>query len=227
MEKKYLESPISEERVLKATFNQFQIHDGFYFIPRNPKFDRVKFLNHIFKIEFSNADKEKITAGAFVSFKDIPRTELEKVIKENQLDSKKVTLYASHVFNQLQISANRNTKVSKIEYEVLRSYQELFEFSKVVSKVIKAKAVKIKKGQTVCFTGSPPSDDKLKKYDKENLRIAAINYGLVEVNGVTKTKCDLLVAYDDSSMSNKTKKAHEYGIPVISSREFLRIIGIE
>jgi ATP-dependent DNA helicase PIF1 len=227
IEKKYLESPISEERVLNATFNQFQIHDGFYFIPRNPKFDRVKFLNQIFKIGFSNAEKEKITAGAFVSFKDIPRTELEEVIKENQLDSKKVTNFASHVFSQLEISSKRNTKVSKIEYEVLRNYQELFGFSAVIAKVNKDKAVKIKKGQTVCFTGSPPSDDKFKKYSKENLRIAAIDYGLVEVNGVTKTKCDLLVAYDDSSMSNKTKKAHEYGIPVIASKEFLRIIGIE
>lgn len=227
VEKKYMESTSSEERVSKATLKEFQINDGFYFIPRNSKFNRVKFLKQIFKLEFSEAEKEKITAGSFVSFKSIPRSEVDEVIKSNKLDSKRVANYARLVFNQLEISSKRNTKVSKIEYEVLRNYQELFNFSVELPKVVKDKVVKIKKGQTVCFTGSPPSNHKYKIYNKENLRKVALDYGLIEVNGVTKTKCDLLVAYDDSSMSLKTKKAHEYGIPVISSKDFLRIIGIE
>ncbi|MEX2374250.1 MAG: hypothetical protein WD942_01525, partial [Dehalococcoidia bacterium] len=55
------------------------------------------------------------------------------------------------------------------------------------------------------------------------LRVVATTLGLEETQSVTKGKCDLVVAFDLSSMSGKAKKAREFGKPVISSAEFLSL----
>jgi DNA polymerase-3 subunit epsilon len=46
---------------------------------------------------------------------------------------------------------------------------------------------------------------------------------LVSVDAVTKKECDLLVASDAKSMSGKSKKARNFGIPIISTLEFLKL----
>jgi DNA polymerase-3 subunit epsilon len=47
---------------------------------------------------------------------------------------------------------------------------------------------------------------------------------MTETGSVTRSGCDLLVALDASSMSGKAKQARKFGIPVVSSEEFLRRI---
>lgn len=78
----------------------------------------------------------------------------------------------------------------------------------------------LKKGSRVCFTGAGQdvNGDSLGRAD---LEILAASFGLQPVNGVTRSKCDLLVAADPSSSSGKAKKAREYEIPIISVSDFL------
>ena len=56
---------------------------------------------------------------------------------------------------------------------------------------------------------------------RADLEILAASFGLQPVNGVTRSKCDLLVAADPSSSSGKAKKAREDAIPIISVSDFL------
>jgi DNA polymerase-3 subunit epsilon len=74
----------------------------------------------------------------------------------------------------------------------------------------------------VCFTGTS-LDEKGQMISKEDLGKIAIKHGLITVENVTKKECDLLVAADAKSMSGKSKKARSFGIPIISTQEFLNL----
>lgn len=71
----------------------------------------------------------------------------------------------------------------------------------------------------VCFTGTAIVDGK--RVDKSELQKVAKNAGLQPVSGVTKSGCDLLVAADVSTLSSKASKAKKWGIPVLSTHDFL------
>ena len=77
----------------------------------------------------------------------------------------------------------------------------------------------LRTGMRVCFTGSaivegtPIARDYLEK--------TAAQAGMQPVGSVTRKNCDLLVAADSSSRSGKTRKARDYGIPVMTVEEFL------
>ena len=79
----------------------------------------------------------------------------------------------------------------------------------------------IHEGMRVCFTGTAVFEGE--SYGRSDLEAIASASGLQPVSGVTKKGCDLLVAADPSSMSGKAKKARDWGIPVISVKEFLEI----
>jgi len=78
-------------------------------------------------------------------------------------------------------------------------------------------------GQRVCFTGSAVAPDGT-AITREELECLAASAGLQPVGSVSKKGCDLLVAADTSSLSGKAKKAREYGIPVMSVADFLRVV---
>ncbi len=78
----------------------------------------------------------------------------------------------------------------------------------------------LKKGFRVCFTGAG-QDVNGDSMSRADLEVLAASFGLQPVNGVTRSKCDLLVAADPSSSSGKAKKAREYEIPIISVSDFL------
>lgn len=75
-------------------------------------------------------------------------------------------------------------------------------------------------GARVCFTGSAKDDsgNDLLRSDLESL---AVSKGLVPVDTVSKSGCDILIAADKNSMSGKAKKAKGWGMPVLSVQEFL------
>jgi DNA polymerase-3 subunit epsilon len=72
----------------------------------------------------------------------------------------------------------------------------------------------------VCFTGQAIDLDG-NEIPRETLESYAEKLGLIPTSGVTKKNCDLLVAQEKASMSGKTKKARDFGIPIISVEEFL------
>lgn len=75
-------------------------------------------------------------------------------------------------------------------------------------------------GIKICFTGSATSQSG-EPISRADLEAIAITKGYVPVTSVTKKSCDLLVAENKSSMSGKTQKARNFGIRVISVKEFL------
>ena len=74
-------------------------------------------------------------------------------------------------------------------------------------------------GSRVCFTGAAVVAGI--QMDRGRLEAIAAQYGMQPVASVTKTTCDLLVAADPASTSGKAQKARQYGIPVISVRDFM------
>ena len=74
-------------------------------------------------------------------------------------------------------------------------------------------------GMRVCFTGSAIVEGT--QIPRDYLEKTAAQAGMQPVGSVTRKNCDLLVAADSSSRSGKTRKARDYGIPVMTVEEFL------
>ncbi|KWZ72268.1 hypothetical protein HMPREF3198_02022 [Winkia neuii] len=77
----------------------------------------------------------------------------------------------------------------------------------------------LKQGTRVCFTGT--AYDGTKTYERSDMELLAVSAGLEVKSSVTKTRCDLLIAADTSSMSVKARKARALGKPIYSATEFL------
>lgn len=77
----------------------------------------------------------------------------------------------------------------------------------------------ITEGARVCFTGT--AYDGQKVYEREDMELLAISAGLEVKSGVSKTRCDMLIAADVTSMSVKARRARELGKPIYSAKEFL------
>ncbi len=77
----------------------------------------------------------------------------------------------------------------------------------------------LRTGMRVCFTGSAIVEGT--PIPRDYLEKTAAQAGMQPVGSVTRKNCDLLVAADSSSRSGKTRKARDYGIPVMTVEEFL------
>lgn len=138
--------------------------------------------------------------------------------------SKQIELHTTF-FDQLVLAAERDNYISGTEKMLLEKAAKTLGLSHqvVTPNDQKNEVFSLKTGMTVCFTGTAigKNGDEL---SRETLESYASKNSLVPVSSVTKKTCDLLVAADKSSMSGKTKKARDYGIPVISVEEFLDLI---
>jgi DNA polymerase-3 subunit epsilon len=131
----------------------------------------------------------------------------------------------STFLNQIIAAAERDSYVSETERILIEKaagtlglvYNQPKESDK------KGSEAALKLGMKVCFTGTAVGKNG-EELSRESLESYAIKAGIVPVSSVTKKTCDLLVAADKSSMSGKTKKARDYGIPVISVIEFLDLL---
>ena len=81
----------------------------------------------------------------------------------------------------------------------------------------------LRKGMRVCFTGEAVVAGN--SISRSFLEETAALSGMQLVGSVTKKGCDLLVAADSSSQSGKARKAHDYGIPVMTVVDFLNKVG--
>lgn len=79
----------------------------------------------------------------------------------------------------------------------------------------------LEEGTRACFTGSATYPDG-SELPRSVLETTAEELGVQSVKNVTKKGCDLLVAADPMSQSGKTRKARDYGVPIVSVHEFLR-----
>jgi DNA polymerase-3 subunit epsilon len=128
-------------------------------------------------------------------------------------------------FEQIVVAAERDNYISDTENMLLKkaantlglSYKDPTTTNQI------SEAFTLKPGMKVCFTGTAIGKNG-EELVRETLESYATKNSLIPVSSVTKKTCDLLVAADKSSMSGKTKKARDYGIPVISVAEFLDLI---
>ncbi|MDO5720156.1 MAG: AAA family ATPase [Actinomycetaceae bacterium] len=81
----------------------------------------------------------------------------------------------------------------------------------------------LNEGTRVCFTGTV--DYRGKCWERADMEDVARQSGLSPVANVTKTRCDVLIAADVTTMSGKAKKAAKWGKPVYSAQEFLAWAG--
>ena len=131
----------------------------------------------------------------------------------------------STFFDQLVLAAERDNYVSETEKMLLEKAAKTLGLSYQVATPTdqKNEVLSLKTGMTVCFTGTAIGKNG-EELSRETLESYATKKSLIPVSSVTKKTCDLLVAADKSSMSGKTKKARDYGIPVISVEEFLDLL---
>jgi len=131
----------------------------------------------------------------------------------------------STFFDQLVMAAERDNYVSETEKMLLEKAAKTLGLSYQVATPTdqKNEVLSLKTGMTVCFTGTAIGKNG-EELSRETLESYATKKSLIPVSSVTKKTCDLLVAADKSSMSGKTKKARDYGIPVISVEEFLDLL---
>jgi len=131
----------------------------------------------------------------------------------------------SAFFNQIVMAAERDSYISDTEKMLLEKAAKTLGLSYRVATPVdqKSDAFSLKPGMMVCFTGTAIGQNG-EELSRETLESYATTNSLIPVSSVTKKTCDLLVAADKSSMSGKTKKARDYGIPVISVKEFLDLI---
>lgn len=141
------------------------------------------------------------------------------------LGSSKQEELHSAFFNQIVMAAERDNYISDTEKMLLEKAAKTLglTYKKPAEPDQKNEEFSLKPGMKVCFTGTAIGKDG-EELPRETLESFAIKKSLIPVSSVTKKTCDLLVAADKSSMSGKTKKARDYGIPVISVAEFLDLI---
>ena len=141
------------------------------------------------------------------------------------LGSSKQEELHSTFFNQIVLAAERDKFISGTEKMLLEKAAKTLgvNYTEAAETNQKSEEFALKPGMKVCFTGSAIGKDG-KELPRETLELYATKKSLIPVSSVTKKTCDLLVAADKSSMSGKTKKARDYGIPVISVAEFLDLI---
>jgi DNA polymerase-3 subunit epsilon len=131
----------------------------------------------------------------------------------------------STFFDQLVLAAERDNYVSDTEKILLEKAAKTLgiTYMKHAEADQENEEFSLKPGMKVCFTGTAVGKNG-EEITRETLELYATKKSLIPVSSVTKKTCDLLVAADKSSMSGKTKKARDYGIPVISVAEFLDLI---
>jgi DNA polymerase-3 subunit epsilon len=115
--------------------------------------------------------------------------------------------------------AKRDGYVSEVEESLIQKAAKALGL-KQNSLQEEASKFSISSGMRICFTGKA-KDKSGAEIDRSVLEKLAKAAGLVPVSSVTKKDCDVVVAEDKSSSSGKAKKARDYGIAVISVKEFL------
>jgi DNA polymerase-3 subunit epsilon len=83
----------------------------------------------------------------------------------------------------------------------------------------------LKPGTSICFTGTSVINGVT--VGRSELEEKAVLAGFRTVSSVSKKGCDVVVAMDVSSSSGKAKKARQYGIPIMSTQEFLDLISTD
>jgi len=158
------------------------------------------------------------------------RQELEALAVDLGLTRSELSAAHSVYFNDLVTAALRDGQVTAAEREQLDGVAAALGFEKELkSRLTEAEdphVAILRRGTRVCFTGSADVSFNGEPWSRTLAERVARSVGLVPVNSVSR-KCGLVVAGDMTTMSTKARKAREYGVPVVSVRAFLDLIGVD
>ena len=124
-------------------------------------------------------------------------------------------------------AARRDGIITEAERQLIRHVANALKLSDVAMPEVTdlPAASSFQQGMRVCFTGTVTvGGQPIARSVLERLAACA---GLQPVRSVTKKACEILVAADVSTRSGKARKAHSYGIPVISVAGFLEQLGAD
>lgn len=124
-------------------------------------------------------------------------------------------------------AARRDGIVTEAEQCLIRQVANALELANVAIPEVThvPLASDLQQGMRVCFTGQAVVGGQL--IDRHLLEQHAACAGLQPVGSVTKRGCDLLIAADPSSQSDKVRMARRYGIPLMAVDDFLAQIGVD
>lgn len=128
--------------------------------------------------------------------------------------------------DELIAAATRDEIVTDTERNLIHSVAEAlgvdsaFVDAELAAWTPGADAVALTEGMRVCFTGTATYPDG-SELERDDLGLIATQMGLEVVSGVTKSRCDLLVAADLATRSQKADDARRWGIPVVDVHDFL------
>lgn len=139
-------------------------------------------------------------------------------VEQPQVDSSKV-----YCIERLSLWAKERSSWTEVEKKelakrVAASVMESADLPPAVDPGARDISTYFSAGTRVAFTGrdnllgAPADDDRLTQICEDK--------GLVYKTGVSKSRCDVLVARDVASMSTKARKAREYDKPIISQEAF-------
>jgi DNA polymerase-3 subunit epsilon len=149
---------------------------------------------------------------------------LDAVISDLNLSMTQVHEMHEAYLRSIIVAAKRDGVITEFETSLISQIASALGLADFEIPVITTLPImgSLRKGFRICFTGSG-QDANGGLLGRADLEILAASFGMQPVNGVTRSKCDLLVAADPSSSSAKAKKAREYEIPIISVTEFLTL----
>jgi DNA polymerase-3 subunit epsilon len=150
--------------------------------------------------------------------------QLSEFFLDLSLKKEDINRIHSSFINSVLEASLRDGSISHEEEKILKDLSDALkvEIELPKTETISRETLDLKPGMRVCFTGTS-LDQKGQMISKEDLGKIAIKHGVIVVENVTKKECDLLVAADAKSMSGKSKKARSFGIPIISTQEFLHL----
>ncbi|MHB1491104.1 MAG: AAA family ATPase, partial [Cellulomonas sp.] len=129
------------------------------------------------------------------------------------------------VAERLVAAAARTTGLPPVLLERLRRLEGVLGIG-VVDAILAGMAAEqvsmvelLGEGVRVCFTGTA-MDPAGRIWAREEMKSAAAARGLVPVDSVSKSRCDVLVVAEVGTQSGKARKAKELGKPVFSADEF-------
>jgi len=209
----------SEKKFAVAPFlaGQGEMREGCYFMPRDEK--TTEAMQTYLSALTTGSQEHKLVAAGFSGAK-------AGALPDSFLPDAVSIVFAESVRDALKEAAMRDGQVRAGERIAILQYCERWAIEDGLDPLsISAPSVQLVSGLQVCLTGQPAEGGETGSLGKAALRKLMATVGLVEVNSVTISKCDLVVAYNSSSMSGKAKRARDLGKPVLSSEEFVALIG--
>ena len=148
------------------------------------------------------------------------KRQLKEWAEKLGIDEEEQTQVHRAYLETLIAAAKRDSMITPKEYRIISQVANQLEIRDIeIPEITEVPtAGSIRHGMRVCFTGEA-------EVAREELIEIAQAAGLQSVGHVTKKGCDLLVAYDVSSSSVKAKNAKKWGIPIMSTKEFLELVS--